>query len=153
MTSRLPAVIALLLAAGLAPLAAQGPQAAEASALIGMDPPTLLATLGFPQQLLTQRGEAADQDNVVFFYPDCRSVFWYQNRVWQVRFDRRYIGTIMGYRIGMHRGVAEAVAPGRLEANGDSLYLTIDTLRFPMRLRLVLADGAVADMYLYRSDF
>jgi hypothetical protein len=145
-------VVMLLACVNLA-LAAQEAVEPDQTLLIGMDPPALLAALGAPQQLLTQRGEAPEQDNVVFFYPDCRSVFWYRDRVWQVRFDRRYRGSVMGFSIGMDRPAVDARCGGRLETRGDSLYYTIDTLRFPLRLRLVIEADRVCDMYLYRSDF
>ncbi len=39
------------------------------------------------------RGAESWQDDVVFYFPTNLSVFWYQSRVWQVRFDRRYAST------------------------------------------------------------
>ena len=143
----------LMLACGNLALTAQEGVEPDQTMLVGMDPPALFAALGAPQQVLTQRGEAPEQDNVVFFYPDCRSVFWYHDRVWQVRFDHRYGGSVMGFRIGMDRSAVDGVGSGRLESRGDSVYYTVDTLRFPLRLRLVMEGERVCDMYLYRSDY
>ena len=53
------------------------------------------------------RGQDETQDNVVFFYPDYLYLFWYRNRVWQVRCDRRFATTVFGVAMGMPREVIE----------------------------------------------
>ena len=118
-----------------------------------MDPARAFAALGAPAGIFTQRGAVPNEDDVVFFYPDFRYVFWFGNRIWQVSYDRRYAGTVLGFSIGMGRAEAEAAAPGRLRESDGSLYLSVDTGRFPVRVRLAMVDGRITDIYVYRSDW
>jgi hypothetical protein len=120
---------------------------------IGMDLGTAVAALGLPQQMFTWRGSDEKRDNVVFYYPDSLYLFWFRDRVWQVRFDRRYTGSIFGLTFGMTRDVVTAASPRTLLANGDSMFFDIDNPSYPMRVRLVFTDGFLSDMYVYRSDF
>ena len=152
MSRTLVVVAALLaLAAGAAPAGPAEP--CSPTELIGMDPAQAFAALGAPAGIFTQRGTVANEDDVVFFYPDFRYVFWFGNRVWQVSCDRRYAGSVLGFSIGIGRAEAEAAAPGRLQESGGSLFLSVDTGRFPLRVRLAMADGRVTDIYVYRSDW
>ncbi len=118
-----------------------------------MDPARAFAALGAPAGIFTQRGAVPNEDDVVFFYPDFRYVFWFGNRIWQVSYDRRYAGTVLGFSIGMGRAEAEAAAPGRLKESEGSLYLSVDTGPFPVRVRLAMVDGRITDIYVYRSDW
>jgi hypothetical protein len=149
MSRTLAVVVALLALAANA--AAAGP--GDPTELIGMDPAQAFAALGAPAGILTQRGAVANEDDVIFFYPDFRYVFWFGNRVWQVCYDRRYAGTVLGFSIGMGRAEAESAAPGRLQESGGSLYLSVDTGRFPLRIRLAMTEGRITDIYVYRSDW
>jgi hypothetical protein len=148
--TRIPAVVAALLA-----FAVDGAAAfpVDPDELIGMDPAQAFAALGAPAGVFAQRGAVAAEDDVVFFYVDCCYVFWTGNRIWQVSYDRRYAGRVLGFAIGMGRAEAEAVTPGRLREADGSLYLSVDSGRFPVRVRLVMTDGRVTDIYVYRSDW
>lgn len=145
-----PLAVALLLLAVTVPALAD---ADDPTALIGMDPAQAFAALGAPREIFAWRGEMPGEDDIVFFYPDFRYVFWFQSRVWQLRFDRHYEGTVLGFAIGMDRGEAQALGEGKLQEAGDSLYLAIDTGPYPVRVRLALIDGRIDDIYLYRSDW
>jgi hypothetical protein len=81
-------------------------------------------------------------------------LFWYKDRVWQVRFDRRFTAGFQGLTPGMTRQEVEAVVKERpLVPNGDSLYFDLDGESFPVRVRLVFAGSDLSDIYVYRSDF
>ncbi len=121
--------------------------------LIGLDLKTALDALGAPQEVLSFRGPEASQDNVVFYYPDFLYLFWYQNRVWQVRCDRRFSRPFLGVVMGMPREVIERTSQRQLIAKGDSLYFDLDDGKYPLRVRLVFTEGALSDLYVYRSDF
>ena len=148
------AVSLLAFAVGTAAAGPDGPGGPVSPAeLIGMDPAAAFEVLGAPAGIFTQRGAVQNEDDVVFFYPDFRYVFWFGNRIWQVSYDRRYAGAVLGFSIGMGRAEAEAAAPGRLRESEGSLYLSVDTGRFPLRVRLAMADGRITDIYVYRSDW
>jgi len=145
-----PLAVALLVLAAAVRAAAEGD---DPTCLIGMDPSQALAALGAPREIFAWRGEEPAEDDIVFFYPDFRYVFWFQSRVWQVRFDHRYEGTVLGFSIGMDRDEVLALGEGKLQEAGDSLYLALDTGPYPVRVRLAMIDDRIADIYVYRSDW
>jgi hypothetical protein len=120
---------------------------------IGMDLPTAVATLGLPQQMYTFRGSDDTRDTVVFYYPARLYLFWFKDRVWQVRFDKRYPASVLGATMGMTQDLVHAFAPRDYQQSVDSLYFDITGLAFPVRVRLVFAAGVLSDIYIYRSDF
>ena len=123
------------------------------------------------------------EDDVVFYYDDHFYLFWYRDRVWQVRFDHRYQGAFLGVRMGTdmdevirsigkpYRRVPEArsgnggASPterSEAERNEISLVfflpdssLTPAAVRggFPLRLRAIFHAGRLVDLYLYRGDY
>ncbi len=122
-------------------------------ALIGLDLRAALEVLGLPREVFPFRGEAPAEDNVVFFYPDYVYLFWYRDRVWQVRCDRRFDGTVFGVRLGMSIEEARAGNGRALIERGDSIYFDVTDAAYPIRVRLVFADGLLNDVYVYRSDY
>ena len=121
--------------------------------LIGLDMPAAVAALGLPQQMFTWRGAEEREDNVVFYYPDFLYLFWFKDRVWQVRCDRRFASTVFGFSLGASREQVERTSLRTLTPNGDSLYLDLSDGRFPLRVRLVFTESVLSDLYVYRSDF
>jgi len=121
--------------------------------LIGLDMPAAVAALGLPQQMFTWRGAEEREDNVVFYYPDFLYLFWYKDRVWQVRCDRRFASTVFGLTLGASREEVERTSLRTLTQNGDSLYFDLSDERFPLRVRLVFTASVLSDLYVYRSDF
>ncbi len=138
----------LLLSALAAPAGAEDP-----TRFIGMDLGTAVGALGLPRDMFTWRGTDETRDNVVFYYPDSLYLFWFRDRVWQVRFDRRYTAPVLGLTLGMSRDQVMQSYARKLLANGDSLYFDLDPAGFPARVRLVFAAGILSDMYVYRSDY
>jgi hypothetical protein len=120
---------------------------------IGLDMKAALDALGAPREVFSFRGQSETQDNVVFFYPDYLYLFWYGNKVWQVRCDRRFARPLFGMAMGMPRDVIERTSPRQFMAKGDSLFFDIDDSKYPLRVRLVFTNNALTDLYVYRSDF
>ena len=121
--------------------------------LIGLDPASALQTLGPPVEVFPYRGADAAEDNVVFFYPDFTYLFWFRNRVWQVRFDQRFTGTVFGLKLGMRQEVVGLPGNWRLIEAGDSLYFDPLEADYPIRVRLVFSEGLLHDIYVYRRDY
>jgi hypothetical protein len=115
--------------------------------------------LGVPEEVFPFRGAEVWQDNVVFYYNNHIYLFWYGNRVWQVRLDKRYEGNL-GPRgdpeiffMGMERGLVRALLGEPFaEDEVSSIYLLPDQ-GYPVRLRLFFESGVLTDLYLYRGDF
>ncbi len=150
----LPAVAllsAVLLALAAAPIFSDSP---EPTQVIGMQLKSVVDTLGLPQNMFTFRGSDADRDDVVFYYPNHLYLFWFKDRVWQVRYDRAATVNFHGISLGMSRSEVEAAVHERpLVAQGDSLYFDLAGSSFPVRVRVVLAGDTVSDLYVYRSDY
>lgn len=144
-------VITVMLALLARPAAADS---IEAAGVIGLQLKPVVDAFGLPQSMFSFRGSDETRDDVVFYYPDHMYLFWYKDRVWQVRFDRRASKVIHGVSLGMSRTEVESAVPERpLVASGDSLYFDLDAASFPVRVRLVFAGDTVSDIYVYRSDF
>jgi len=125
----------------------------DPSRYIGLDLKAALDALGSPQEVFSFRGPEESQDNVVFYYSDFLYLFWYRNRVWQVRCDRRFAKPLFGVAMRMPREVIERTSRRQLAARGDSLFFDLDEAKFPLRVRLVFSNGSLSDLYVYRSDF
>jgi hypothetical protein len=125
----------------------------DISRYIGMEPRQAIAELGAPAEIFPLRGEAAGEDDVVFYYPRHLYLFWFGNRVWQVRLDRRYAGEIRGLRMGAGRQEVLAVLGRPLAELEDSLVFQLGDRGYPVRLRLFFDDDTLNDVYCYRGDF
>jgi len=145
-----PAFLLALLLVHVVPAAADG---GEPTRAIGMELKSAVETFGLPQSMFSFRGSEEARDDVVFYYPDHMYLFWYKDRVWQVRYDRRSTAVVHGVSLGMSRQEVEAAVPERpLVANGDSLYFDLAG-SYPVRVRLAFAGSSLTDIYVYRSDF
>jgi hypothetical protein len=125
----------------------------DPTSYLGMDLARAVATLGLPRDIFAWRGADAASDNVVFYYPDSLYLFWFRDRVWQVRYDRRFSGPVLGLTLGMSRDEVIQASARSYIASGNSLYYDIDGAGFPVRVRLVFDAGRLTDMYVYRSDY
>ncbi len=121
--------------------------------LIGMDVKAVNDALGIPQDMFSFRGSDESRDSVVFYYPDHVYLFWYKDRVWQVRYDKRCTDPVRGFTLGMTMAQAQAAAKQTLFPNGDSLYFDINERAWPVRVRLLFTGDVLTDVYVYRSDF
>lgn len=144
-------LLVLLLALALPAAADSG---AEPTRAIGMGLKSAVETFGLPQSMFSFRGSEESRDDVVFYYyADHMYLFWYKDKIWQVRYDRRSNAVVHGVSLGMSRQEVEAAVPERpLVENGDSLYFDLAGA-LPIRVRLVFADGTLSDIYVFRSDF
>lgn len=120
---------------------------------LGADLDSVFETFGTPKAVYSVRAPNPAFDDVVFVYENSVSVFWYRNRVWMLRFSPGFAGTVYGVGMGKdRREVSEELgAPDFVQ--DESLFYDLPFRGFPVRLRLVLDDGTVSDLYLYRSDF
>jgi hypothetical protein len=131
-----------------------GAESLDATGAIGMGLKSAIAAFGLPQSMFPFRGADEARDDVVFYYPDHMYLFWFKDRVWQVRYDGRSTAGFRGLAPGMTRPEAEAVVKERpLVASGDSLSFDLATEAFPVRVRLVFAGSTLSDIYVHRSDF
>jgi len=123
----------------------------EQAAWLGLTPETAYRDRGAPAEIYPL---AVDDKRwqVVHYYGDHTYLFWSSNRVWQVRLDKLWTGTLQGLAMGAARADVEA-ALGEPLAKGETWSVwNLPYQTFPRRLRLVFTDGLLSDAYLYRSD-
>ncbi|GAB4222580.1 MAG: hypothetical protein Kow009_14480 [Spirochaetales bacterium] len=125
----------------------------EPETLLGLTLEQAFERLGPPHQVGVVRGSEPWQDDVLFIYPKGLSLFWFQDRVWQVRFSPPFTGDVRGIRIGDTRDhVLELLGNPYFSENDWILYHFAGS-SYPIRLRVFFREGLVEDMYLYRGDF
>jgi hypothetical protein len=121
--------------------------------LIGSQLYEVYEAYGVPLEVFPTRGEKAEFDDVVFFYNDYLYIFWYENRVWQVRVDDRYQGVFNGISMGMTwYDVIETLGEPFYEEEDWVIYLLKDK-GYPVRARLFFEQDLLTDAYIYRGDF
>jgi len=143
----------------LAALAAQG--AASPPALLDDDPAPLLGSkiaetlgrFGPPSTVYAVRGAEAWQDDVAFNYSSGFTFFLYGDRVWQLRLAPPYAGSIYGLFLGDHSEKILSTLGQPYERTADSLVYRLPFRGYPVKLRLVVANDIIVDVYLYRADF
>jgi len=155
---------ARLLAQGASPAASGGAGATgldggaavlpdDPASLLGMGLVDALARFGAPSRVEVSRGAEAWQDDVVFSFGAGYSLFWFGDRLWQIRFTPGYGGSVYGLFLGDGKDkVYSLLGAPFYEAEGSLVY-RLPYRGYPVRLRVVVAEGRIADLYLYRADF
>ena len=108
---------------------------------------------GAPAEVFPLRGQEAWHDDVVFYYPRHIYLFWFQNRVWQIRVDRRYDGSFFGVAMGLAKEEVLQRLGSPLATVEESVIYQLADRGYPIRLRLIFEERKLADAYLYRADF
>lgn len=123
------------------------------ASLLGMTLKEAAAVFGPPAQVFPVRGAKVWEDDVAFYYPDHSYLFWFRDRVWEVRVDRRFSGTAIGVRMGDERAEVEKVLGRPFHTGVDSEIFILPNRGFPVRARLFFTAGRLSDLYVYRGDF
>ena len=143
-------MLTLLLLLPCGTLCAQ--QTVDPPALIGLTLEEAHRNLGTPAEVYALRGGKPEQDDVVFYYASHLYLFWYENRVWQVRADRRFSGQVFGISMGASRQQVITALGRPILEYPDSLVFHIDDRGYPIQARLYFDDGGLADVYCFRGD-
>jgi hypothetical protein len=123
------------------------PQEEPADA-IGLTLATVYTRYGVPESVYAARGAEEWQDDVVFVYNDW-DLYIYKDRVWQVG-----LKSAQGIRLGDPSGVVPLVLGPELRTYSGYMLYTLPSRSWPLQLRGDLnADGKVAEIVIYRSDF
>jgi hypothetical protein len=125
----------------------------DSASFLGLGLSSALERCGTPASVGVLRGEEAWQDDVVFSYAAGYSLFWVGNKLWQIRFGKGYSGSVYGLFIGDKPEKVYSILGTPYYQGEAGLVYRLPYRSYPVRLRLVLTDGAVSDFYLYRADF
>ncbi len=130
------------------------PLAEDFTAYLGWLPAEAHQWLGAPENLFVYRGNVSAEDNVVYYYSNHIYLFWFGSRVWQVRADERWKGSVDGVNMGMTRKEVEKLwGPPVNSFDAQPTWLLPDR-GYPVRIRLYFDEqGRLNDLYVYRSDW
>jgi hypothetical protein len=130
------------------------PRAEGLTSWLGMTISEVHQLLGSPEGLFPYRGRSEDEDNVIFYYPDHFYIFWFQDRVWQVRVDDRWIGSLDGVKMGMSLTEVLALWGKPINDRDPQPTWTLPDRGYPVRIRLYFDElDRLFDLYIYRSDW
>ena len=121
-------------------------------ALIGLTLGEVHQSLGAPAEVYALRGQEPEQDDVVFYYPSHLYLFWFENRVWQVRADSRFPGQVFALSMGASRQQVIAALGRPILEFPDSLVFHIEDRGYPIQARLYFDESGLADVYCFRGD-
>lgn len=120
---------------------------------IGFTPKELINELGAPAWVLPQRGDRAQEDDVMFFYNERIYIYFNQNRVWQMRVDESYTGTVLKLKLGDDISVVREILGEPLEERENSFIYRRPDQGYPVILRLYFSGEKLNDIYMYRGDY
>lgn len=127
--------------------------AVNAEQFIGMTPEKLISKVGAPDQVLVDRGGVQVEDDVVFFYNNRTYFYFNQSRLWQVRYDKKFGGDIINFKIGSTKEeIIESLGEPLKEDTFSITYKRPDK-GYPVFLRIFLKDNKAEDIYFYRGDY
>jgi hypothetical protein len=89
---------------------------------------------------------------VVFYYTNHLYLFWFQNRVWQVRTDGRFQGLVFSLPMGVSRAQVIAELGQPILESEDSLVFHIEDRGYPVQARFYFEGELLNDVYCYRGD-
>lgn len=127
--------------------------AGDPADILGLTLKEAYGRFGVPEEVMPVRGDDPRQDDVVFRYAGGVSLFWYRGRVWQVRLDAAFPGSVRGLVVGSSRNDVVAALGQPFHAEEDWLLYHFAGNGFPVRLRLFFSGDRLDDAYLYRGDF
>ncbi|MCL2230174.1 MAG: hypothetical protein FWC01_03700 [Treponema sp.] len=123
----------------------------EQLSLVGMMMADLLERFGSPRSVITERGNEAWQDDVVFQYNGA-DFYIYRDRIWQIK-----IASTHGVSNGDRRTAVLQVLGNGAQDRGDHLLLPITGKNWPLMIRVNFSNsgntGQVTAIYIYRPDF
>lgn len=121
---------------------------------IGFRLSQLMEELGSPRSVMPSRGEEAFQDTVIFYYPDHSYAYLLDDRVWQIRLDRRFQGIACGVRMGLDKAAVQAILGPPAEDRDTWMRWDLpETGGWPMELILYFGARGLEDFYLRRGDY
>jgi hypothetical protein len=112
-----------------------------------------LARFGAPARVEVSRGAEAWQDDVVFVYGSGTGLYWATDRLWQIRFSPGYAGSVYGVFLGDAADKVVSTLGTPYYQDESNLVFRLPFRGYPVRLRVVVAGGAVKELYVYRADF
>jgi len=110
-----------------------------------------------PEEIFPNRGVESDEDNVVFYYSNGFYLFLYNNRVWQIRYDRTFPEDFLNLRMGLSRSeiLSLTLQSGQIPISTGIDFVTfqLGDSPYPVRMKLYFSNDILEDFYVFRADF
>jgi hypothetical protein len=138
------------------PATAQAPEAAfpdDPSSLLSLTLKDAWNRFGPPARLVAVRGDEPWQDDVAFEYQAGFSLFWYRERLWQIRLSKGYSGSCFGIFLGDTQDKALSLLGQPSKAPEGFMEWRLPYRGYPVHLRILTQGGVISEIYIYRSDF
>jgi len=120
---------------------------------LGLNPAEVIDSFGSPEEILPFRGGNDREDMVVFYYPKHFYVFFFENRVWQIRFDHRYKEEVCSCTLGMTKREILSRLGYPFSVVKDSFIYHYSDQGYPVKARLFFRNGRLDDVYVFRGDY
>ena len=125
----------------------------DPASFLGMGLAEALSRFGPPLRVEVSRGDETWQDDVVFVYASGVGLYWATDRLWQLRLDRAYAGSVYGIFIGDSEDKVVSVLGTPYYRDENDLVFRLPYRGYPVRFRVTLAAGKVSSLFVYRADF
>ncbi|TFG65047.1 MAG: hypothetical protein E4H36_01235 [Spirochaetales bacterium] len=126
---------------------------ADQSRYLGYTPDQAFAELGAPLEIYPERGKDSTADTVVFYYGNHLYLYWYGNRVWQIRADRRYEESLFQLFMNAEKQQVLDTLGVPFYSDTDSVIYRLPDRGYPVKMRLFFNGSRLSDLYIYRGDF
>ena len=125
----------------------------DPSVLLGKNISGIIQDFGPPAKVYALRGPEAWQDDVVFEYADGFSFFLFGDRVWQIRLIAPYGQSCLGVFIGDTVDKICAMLGKPYTNNDTTAEWRLPSNGYPVRMRILIKEDKIFDIYIYRADF
>ncbi|ADK81957.1 hypothetical protein [Sediminispirochaeta smaragdinae] len=120
--------------------------------LLGRFPAEAFESAGMPDLLQPFRGVSEDQDDVVSSYTNGVSLFFFENRVWQVRIQPP-CSLPSAIAFGMEKEALCNLLGIPFAEDEDSTIYMLPDRGYPVRIRFFFDGKGLNDIYIYRADY
>ena len=110
--------------------------------------------LGAPDNMRVYQGEDDAFGSVVFEYSDSVTLFWIDNRVWQIRLDRDFLMANIPSLSEITKASLSGSGGDPYFQEEDLLVYRLEDAAFPTGCAFYFTqEGILEDLYIFRSDY
>ncbi len=121
---------------------------------LGNTPDQVIQTLGAPDNMMVYQGQEDAFGSVVFEYDDSPTLFWIDNRVWQLRLDRDFLLANIPALSEITRDSLLRDGSSPYLQEEDLLVFNLEDAAFPTGCAFYFSqEGILEDLYIFRRDY
>ena len=121
---------------------------------LGYNVDSVFQDLGAPDDMSVYQGEDDAFGSVVFHYTDSVTLFWIDNRVWQLRLDKDFLVSKVPSLAEITRATLLKDWETPYHQEKDLLVYNLADAEFPVGCAFYFNEtGTLMDLYLFRRDY